>query len=117
MQVLPNGTGVAKDPARAAQLFTRTCDAGLAVGCGALAYLHAEGIAVPKDDDRAASLHQRACDAPELDTWNQDTPATRASRNVAVASIQGRRLGGSPASIGGNGIVSVSAVAPGSPIG
>ena len=59
------GRGVARDEARARELFAQSCDLGWAAGCSSLAeiYLRGEGVAV--DSERAASGFSQACGAGE----------------------------------------------------
>jgi len=50
---------------RAAQLYKKGCDGGVASGCVHLGLLHERGHGVPKDAARAAQLYRKACDAGE----------------------------------------------------
>lgn len=58
-----NGTEGAKDPALAAELFGRACEAGHARACSNLGVLYHKGEGVAQDDAQAALLFERACDA------------------------------------------------------
>jgi len=53
--------GAPRDPAIALDLYTRACDANLAVGCGLMAGIYLDGIGVAADVPRAVALYQRAC--------------------------------------------------------
>jgi hypothetical protein len=66
--VYRHGLGLAADPARAfelysraAQLLTPACDAGDAHACNSLATLLIDGRGVPRDVNRAIQLYARAC--------------------------------------------------------
>jgi len=62
-RVLIDGAhGVEADPAGAAVLFGRTCEAGSPRGCRGLAGLHARGWGVVLDLERARALRQMACE-------------------------------------------------------
>lgn len=50
------------DPARAVELYTRVCDAGVARACNVLGTLVWQGRGVSADPARAYSLYLRACD-------------------------------------------------------
>lgn len=52
--------------ARATELYTRTCDAGVAPACNVLGLFAMEGRGVSKDPARAYSLYLRACDGGEV---------------------------------------------------
>jgi uncharacterized protein len=52
--LLVQGLGVGKDEARAATLFTATCDDGGLHGCADLGLLYDSGIGVAQNDARAA---------------------------------------------------------------
>jgi TPR repeat protein len=56
------GSGVARDPARAAHFYTLACDRGVATGCASLGVLYERGTGVARDIARAAALYQRGCD-------------------------------------------------------
>jgi hypothetical protein len=56
------GTGVAKDEARAVELFKKACDAGHAGGCSSLGVMYDEGRGVAKDEAGAVELYWKACD-------------------------------------------------------
>src|SRR3954469_20839527 len=63
-----HGQGVAADPARAFQLYSRAaqlyaaaCDGGNAHACNDLASLVIDGRGVPRDTVRAIQLYARAC--------------------------------------------------------
>ncbi len=53
--------GAPRDLALALDLYTRACDANLAVGCGLMAGIYLDGNGVPADVPRAVELYQRAC--------------------------------------------------------
>jgi uncharacterized protein len=59
--LLADGAAGPKDPVRANQLFTKGCDANVAVACKLLgdAYLHGEGVV--NDAKRAGELYKKAC--------------------------------------------------------
>ena len=59
------GEGVAKDLAKAAQLYQKACEAGHAGSCFNLANRYREGEGVAKDLVKAAQLYQQACDEGE----------------------------------------------------
>lgn len=50
------------DPARAVELYTRACDAGVARACNLLGTLVWQGRGASADPKRAYSLYMRACD-------------------------------------------------------
>lgn len=54
--------GMKQDPAFAAQLFKKACDAGYALGCANLAFAHLGGFGVPKDEKRYEALRKRSCE-------------------------------------------------------
>lgn len=56
------GAGVAKDEARAAELYKKACDGGHAGGCNNLAAKHFFGVAGQRDLAAAAASTTRACD-------------------------------------------------------
>jgi len=60
---LSTGTGVERDPVRAASLLERVCSSGDPAGCWYLGGAYKRGHGVPKDPVRAAELHRAACDA------------------------------------------------------
>src|SRR5512143_2378676 len=55
------GRGVAKDLARAANLYERACRGGVVVGCVNLGVLFALGDGVPQDQTTAAGYFRAAC--------------------------------------------------------
>ncbi len=57
------GEGMKANVDRAAQLYTRGCDAGDARGCGRLGLLEQAGKGVDVDESRAALHLQKGCDA------------------------------------------------------
>lgn len=50
------------DPAAAAPLYARACDAGVIEACNDLGALYGRGDGVTRDDARAAALYEKACD-------------------------------------------------------
>ena len=60
------GEGVAIDRKRAAELYTKSCNAGYNYACGNLGILYENGEGVPEDESRAAALYGRACDGGEI---------------------------------------------------
>jgi TPR repeat protein len=56
------GKGVAKDEARAAELYKKGCDGGLGPSCFNLGRMFTDGRGVAKDDARALELYRKACD-------------------------------------------------------
>ncbi len=54
--------GAPRDAAMALDLYTRACDANLAIGCSLMAGVYLDGVGVPADPARAATLYRRACD-------------------------------------------------------
>ncbi len=56
------GRGVAKDPARAANLYEKACRGGVVVGCVNLGVLFALGDGVPQDETTAAGYFRTACE-------------------------------------------------------
>lgn len=62
-----DGTGVAKDPARAAAYFQKGCDGGHGASCASLGVAFEDGVGVAKDVPRAFALFRKACDA--TDRW------------------------------------------------
>ncbi len=59
---LRQGTGVAKDLARAHDLVLKTCGKGNGRSCTDAGVDHHEGNAVAKDEAKAAELYQRGCE-------------------------------------------------------
>ena len=55
-----NRKGVARDYAKAAQLYQRACDIG-ADGCGNLASMYQSGEGVAKDEVKAVQLYKKCC--------------------------------------------------------
>lgn len=55
------GKGVARDAARAAELYRQACEAQDALGCFRLGLLYEAGNGVGEDLARAASLYEQAC--------------------------------------------------------
>ena len=56
------GEGVGLDASRAAELFSRACEGGVASGCTDLGILYRKGEGVGLDASRAAELFSRACE-------------------------------------------------------
>ena len=50
------------DYQKAAQLYQKTCDSGIAEGCYNLGVLYADGQGVRQDYQKATQLYQKACD-------------------------------------------------------
>ncbi len=63
-----DGTGVAKDPVKAASYFQRGCDSGHPGSCASLGWAYEDGAGVVKDVARAIALYRRACDGG--DRWS-----------------------------------------------
>jgi TPR repeat protein len=63
---LEQGEGVAADAARAAEFYSRACDAAFGAGCGRLGRLHETGSGAEQSPARAADLFSRGCDAGEM---------------------------------------------------
>ena len=88
-----SGSGVAKDPIRAAQLFARVCEgasaAALAGGlpsaraCLPYAERLASGVGVPKDDGRATEIFASACEQGAFDACLQVAQRLADGRGVA----------------------------------
>ena len=55
------GRGVGRDEARAAALYEKACDGGVAKGCYILGALLMYGRGVAKNEVRAASAYARGC--------------------------------------------------------
>jgi TPR repeat protein len=53
---------VPKDPKRAVELYTVSCDGGIPNGCSALAACYEAGTGVRADPARALGLYRAACD-------------------------------------------------------
>ena len=51
------------DYQKAAQLYQKACDSGVAEGCSNLGDLYADGQGVNQDYQKAAQLYQKACDS------------------------------------------------------
>ena len=47
---------------KAAELYQKACDGGVALGCAASGTLYADGKGVRQDYQKAAELYQKACD-------------------------------------------------------
>lgn len=56
-----NGREVDKDEARAAALYTKACDGGVALGCFKLGMAFSHGDGVAKDEARATAAYARGC--------------------------------------------------------
>jgi parvulin-like peptidyl-prolyl isomerase len=56
-----DGTGVPKDPTRAAELFKKACEGGVGLACTSLGNLYDKGTGVRKEPLRAEALWDRAC--------------------------------------------------------
>jgi TPR repeat protein len=54
--------GVTKDEAKAAAMFQKACDGGLATGCEFYAKMLRDGRGVPEDEAKAQTLLGKACD-------------------------------------------------------
>ena len=50
------------DYQKAAQLYQKACDSGVAGGCNSLGFLYGEGKGVNRDYQKAAQLYQKTCD-------------------------------------------------------
>ena len=55
------------DYQKAAQLYQKTCDSGIAEGCYNLGVLYADGQGVNQDYQKAAQLYQKACDGGDAE--------------------------------------------------
>lgn len=66
-EALDGRNGVAKNPARALQLYKKACDGGDGAGCNGLGFIYAKGNGVPRDLAQAQTYLQKGCDA-HLDT-------------------------------------------------
>lgn len=69
------GTGVKKDPSRAAGLFRKACTSGSMVGCFNLGILYSQGLGVSKNMSRAKELINRACEGGMQKACNESAPA------------------------------------------
>ena len=56
------GKGVRQDYQKAAELYQKACDGGVAMDCGILGTLYAEGSEIRQDYQKAAELLKKACD-------------------------------------------------------
>ncbi len=56
-----NGMGVAKNESKAVDLYTKSCDAGNAGACDALATIYEAGKVVKKDMKKAVPLFEKGC--------------------------------------------------------
>ena len=62
-----NGSGVAQDGKKAAELYTKACDMGNGGGCYNLGNLYAQGRGIEKDTNAAEKYLKKACEMePEL---------------------------------------------------
>jgi rhomboid protease GluP len=75
-----DGVHVARDPARAGELYRQACEGDLALGCNNLGTLYDEGALGPPDLARAAELFRRACSGG----------SSYGCRNLAFAHLEGR---------------------------
>ncbi|MCW4573965.1 sel1 repeat family protein, partial [Venenivibrio stagnispumantis] len=57
------GKGVEQDYVKAAGLFEKACDAGIAKGCNNLGRMYYDGEGVEEDYVKAAVFFKKACDA------------------------------------------------------
>lgn len=55
------GRDVARDEARAVELYRKACDGGVGPSCFNLGRMYADGRGVTKDDARAMELYRKAC--------------------------------------------------------
>jgi TPR repeat protein len=86
--------GIAKDPARARALFSRSarllqesCDGGSARACGQAGWLHERGLGVPADLDRARHDYRIGCDGNDgASCYN--LAVVRRQENAADPSVQ-----------------------------
>jgi TPR repeat protein len=53
--------GIKQDYSRAAVIYSRSCNAGNAIGCQRLGSLYHRGLGVARDDSRAEELFSKAC--------------------------------------------------------
>lgn len=65
--LLKQGKGVAKDSARATDLFERLCEGGMPAACFRLANMHFDGEARPNDPIRVNALLSYACQESHAD--------------------------------------------------
>ena len=93
---LTEGLGVAKDPAKAIEVYQRTCDAGYKLACRNLGLMFRDGRGIPADLERAAKLLDTACTgrAPFACTNAGDLDAMRAGMGDALGSAEahGRQM-------------------------
>jgi TPR repeat protein len=78
---LDAGDGVAKDEARAVELYTRACEGGEVVACSDLGLMAKEGRGRPKSASSAGDLFKKACEAGAL--------AGCANLGIAYAAVEG----------------------------
>ena len=57
-----NGSGVAQDGKKAAQLYAKTCEMGNGGGCYNLGNLYAQGRGVKEDKNAAKNYLKKACE-------------------------------------------------------
>jgi TPR repeat protein len=62
-----DGTGVAKDPAKALAYFQKGCDIGHGASCASLGWAYEDGVGVAKDPAKAFTLYRKACE--DNDRW------------------------------------------------
>nr|WP_314977590.1 tetratricopeptide repeat protein [Campylobacter rectus] len=80
------GEGVARDDAKAAQLYDKACYLGSASACNNLSIQYRQGRGVKKDVKKANDLAKKACDAGNLRVAPlsaRHTMAARASKKTA----------------------------------
>ena len=53
--------GIKQDYSRAAVIYSRSCNAGNAIGCQCLGSLYHRGLGVARDDSHAEELYSKAC--------------------------------------------------------
>lgn len=87
MGYLEGREGLKRDEAHALQLFQRSCDLGLPMGCLNTGYLLHAGENVRHDDVRARGVLTKACDAALLDGcyWLGDVYFAGESEDVPLA--------------------------------
>jgi Sel1 repeat len=79
------GAGVAKDPARAFELLTKSCAAGWSRGCGGLAECYRAGMGTAVDNERALENFDKACRHGIAPSCFSASSMYRALNNDAVA--------------------------------
>jgi len=81
-----------RNPATAARMFQRGCDAALAEACYDLALEYARGGAVSKDDARAAALFERACEGGIAPACTSLARAYQQGRGVPRNDVTSRAI-------------------------